>query len=93
MMRLISIGKIRKMVRTLIAFGIGMLLAAPAHAQLNRVKLDAPGKLAFGSTYNQATAALGGDAEPYQLDPPQPGTKALLCDKCAPLRMSRVSPS
>lgn len=73
------------MIRTLIALGIAMALAKPAHAQQNRAKLDAPGKLAFGSTYEQATAALGKDAEPYQLDPPQPGIKALLCDKCAPL--------
>ncbi|WP_145986991.1 hypothetical protein [Bradyrhizobium vignae] len=73
------------MFRTLIAFGIGMLLTAPAHAQQNRAKLEAPGKVSFGSSYEQASGVLGKDAEPYELDPPQPGMKALSCDKCAPL--------
>lgn len=73
------------MIRTLIALGITMGLAAPAYAQQDRAKLDAPGKVAFGLGYEQARTVLGSDAEPYQLDPPQPGVTALLCDKCAPL--------
>lgn len=68
-----------------LALGAVTCLATPSYAQQNRAKLDAPGKVAFGSTYEQAANALGKDAEPYQLDPPQPGMKALLCDKCAPL--------
>jgi|GEM_PF-4419429 len=67
------------------ALAVVTCLAISAYAQQNRAKLDAPGKVAFGSSYEQASGVLGKDAEPYALDPPQPGTKALLCDKCAPL--------
>ena len=42
----------------------------------------------FGTRYETAEKLLGKDAEPYELDPPQPGVKALPCDKCAPLPMA-----
>lgn len=72
--------------KTLAAFNVVIAcLAMPALAQQNRAKLDAPGKVAFGSSYDQATNTLGKDAEPYELNPPQAGIKALSCDKCASL--------
>jgi hypothetical protein len=75
------------MTKALAASIIGVLCctAVPASAQQGRAKLDAPGKVAFGSTYEAAARMLGKDAEPYRIDPPEPGMKALLCDKCAPL--------
>jgi hypothetical protein len=81
------------MIKTLIALGLAMSLVIPAYARQNRTKLDAPGKVAFGTTYEQAKTLLGSGAEPYEIDPPQPGMKALSCDKCAPLEANvRVDP-
>ncbi|MGD9921833.1 MAG: hypothetical protein AB7V13_10345 [Pseudorhodoplanes sp.] len=73
------------MIRTLVAMSIAIGFVLPVHAQQNRAKLDAPGKVAFGTSFEQAQKLLGADAEVYEIDPPQRGMKALLCDKCAPL--------
>ncbi|PSO19489.1 hypothetical protein [Bradyrhizobium sp. MOS003] len=71
------------MIRTFIAFVLVVLLGSIASAQQGRAKLDAPGKVAFGTTYENAAKLLGPDAEPYEQDPPQPGIKVLSCDKCS----------
>jgi hypothetical protein len=73
------------MTKALTASIIGVLCCTtiPASAQQGRAKLDAPGKVAFGSTYQAAAATLGKDAEPHEIDPPEPGMKALLCNDCA----------
>jgi hypothetical protein len=73
--------------KALVVFALSFVscLAMPAYAQQNRAKLDAPGNVPFGSSYEQASGVLGKDAEPYEPDPPQPRMKALSCDKCAPL--------
>lgn len=73
------------MIRYSIALGLAACLAIPAYAQQTRTKLDAPGKVAFGTNYEEAKTLLGAGAEPYELDPPQAGMKALSCEKCAPL--------
>lgn len=73
------------MSRFLISVVFVASLAAPVWAQQSRGKLDAPGKVAFGTSYEQAKAILGSDAEPYEPDPPEAGVKVLSCDKCAPL--------
>jgi hypothetical protein len=73
------------MKRYLISVVLVASFVVPGWAQQNRGKLDAPGKVAFGTSYEQAKAALGADAEAYEPDPPEAGVKALSCDKCAPL--------
>lgn len=75
------------MTKTLAALFVVTLCGAamPALAQQSRAKLDAPGKVAFGSTYEAAVKSLGKDAQPHQIDPPEPSMKALLCDSCAAL--------
>ncbi|MDE5445535.1 hypothetical protein GWG65_29740 [Bradyrhizobium sp. CSA207] len=59
------------MIKILIALGVAMNWAIPAYAQQHRAKLDAPGKVAFSTTYEQAKTLLGSAAEAYEIDPLQ----------------------
>jgi hypothetical protein len=73
------------MIRYFFVIGLAVCLANSASAQQTRAKLDAPGKVAFGSSYEHGKTLLGTDAEAYEPDPPELGMKVLSCEKCAPL--------
>lgn len=82
------------MIRLLAAIAAASFAASASYAQDARQKLDAPGKVAFGTTYTDAVKILGKGSQPMDKDDLPDRFKAdgkgLSCDDCVIPNMPNI---